>query len=58
MALVCRGLRGATTASDNTREAVLETTRELLEKLVEANAHKPDDLAAAFFTPSPAPNAG
>ena len=57
MALVCRGLRGATTATDNTREAVLEATRELLERLVEANDLKPDDLAATFFTTSPDLNA-
>ena len=57
MALVCRGLRGATTALDNTREAVLEATRELLERLVEANDLKTDDLAATFFTTSPDLNA-
>ena len=32
-----RGLRGATTADANTKEAILDATRELLEKLVEAN---------------------
>lgn len=52
-----RGLRGATTARDNTREAVLEATNELLEKLVEANDLKTDDLAATFFTTSPDLNA-
>ena len=52
MALVCRGLRGATTARDNTKEAILEATRELLERLVEANDLKTEDLAAAFFTTS------
>jgi chorismate mutase len=52
-----RGLRGATTAKDNTREAVLEATKELLEKLVEANHLKTDDLAATFFTTSPGLNA-
>jgi len=57
MTLVCRGLRGATTALDNTREAVLEATRELLERLVEANGLKTDDLAATFFTTSPDLNA-
>ena len=53
MALVCRGLRGATTALDNTREAVLEATRELLERLIGANDLKTDELAASFFTTSP-----
>ena len=50
MALVCRGLRGATTARDNTKEAIIEATRELLERMIEANAIKADDVAAAFFT--------
>ena len=45
-----RGIRGATTADYNTKEAVLEATRELLETLVEANAIDADDVAAAFFT--------
>ncbi len=57
MAMVCRGLRGATTAEDNTKEAVLEATRDLLERLVEANDLLTEDLAATFFTTSPDLNA-
>ena len=57
MAMLCRGLRGATTAHDNTKEAVLEATTELLEHLVAANDIKPNDLAATFFTTSPDLNA-
>lgn len=57
MTLVCRGLRGATTANDNTRESVLEATRELLEQLVQANDLKTQDIAATFFTTSPDLNA-
>ena len=49
MALV-RGIRGATTAEDNTREAILRATKELLERLVDDNGITPDDVAAAFFT--------
>ena len=45
-----RGIRGATTADTNSRDAILEATRELLEKLVEANDVSVDDVAAAFFT--------
>ena len=52
-----RGLRGATTAADNTREAVLEATRELLEQLVEANDLRSEDVAGTFFTTSPDLNA-
>ena len=57
MAMVCRGLRGATTAEDNTKEAVLEATKDLLERLVEANDLLTEDLAATFFTTSPDLNA-
>lgn len=53
----CRGIRGATTAADNTREAILEATRELLLKLIEANAIQTEDVASAIFTTSPDLNA-
>ena len=49
MALV-RGIRGATTAHSNSKEAILEATTEMLAGLVEANGIRLDDLAAAFFT--------
>ena len=45
-----RGIRGATTADSNTRDAILQATRELLERLMEANEIRLDDVAAAFFT--------
>jgi chorismate mutase len=45
-----RGIRGATTAKSNTREAILEATKELLGELISANEIEPDDVAAAFFT--------
>ena len=45
-----RGIRGATTAESNTREAIIGATRELLAKLIEANEIAPDDVAAAIFT--------
>ena len=50
MTLVCRGIRGATTAESNTKEAITQATRELLEELVKANAIVPDQVAAAWFT--------
>src|SRR5690242_20092281 len=46
----CRGLRGATTAADNSAEAILAATRELLERLVARNALDVADIASAFFT--------
>ena len=49
MALV-RGIRGATTASVNTNEAIVEASTELLVKLVETIGLRLEDLAAVFFT--------
>ena len=48
----CRGLRGATTATDNSAAAILAATRELLERLVARNALDVGDIASAFFTVS------
>ena len=45
-----RGLRGATTADANTRDDILDATRELLERLVEANEVDIDDIAAVTFS--------
>ena len=45
-----RGVRGATTADENTREAILAATRELLCLLIEANDIRPDEVASAIFT--------
>jgi chorismate mutase len=47
---VVRGLRGATTAESNTKEAILEATKELLGELGAANDLKANDIAAIFFT--------
>jgi chorismate mutase len=47
---ICRGLRGATTADENGREAILAATRELLSRLMSRNQFVADDIAAAFFT--------
>jgi chorismate mutase len=48
--IVCRGVRGAITADENTREAILAATRTLLAEIVAANDLHPDDLASAIFT--------
>jgi chorismate mutase len=50
---VCRGVRGATTAASNTREAILTATRELLEEIAAANDLFPEDVASVFFTLTP-----
>ena len=49
MSMQCRGIRGATTATANTREAILEATKEMLEQLVEANDLKKESVAAAIL---------
>ncbi|MSQ22344.1 MAG: chorismate mutase [Dehalococcoidia bacterium] len=50
MTFMCRGIRGATTARANTKEAILEATREMLEQLVKANGLQNDSIAAAIFS--------
>ena len=52
-----RGIRGATTADCNTREAIVQATKELLEELIEANDIEADDVAAAIFSTTPDLNA-
>jgi chorismate mutase len=47
---VCRGVRGATTCDANTREAILEATRELLGQIIQLNDMRAEDVASIFFT--------
>ena len=54
---ICRGLRGATTTTANSREAILDSTRELLSELIAANQLEAHDVASAFFTVTPDLNA-
>ncbi len=49
----CRGVRGATTAREDSREAILEATRDLLTRMVQANGIAPQDVASIFFTATP-----
>ncbi len=51
--LACRGVRGATTAADNTAESILRATRELLYTLVRANDIVQDEVASVYFTTTP-----
>ena len=57
MTYACRGIRGATTADANTREAILAATREMLALLIEQNRLQPDDIASAIFSTTPDLNA-
>ncbi|HET7338820.1 MAG TPA: chorismate mutase, partial [Candidatus Dormibacteraeota bacterium] len=52
-----RGIRGATTASANTAEAIMEATEELLRELERLNALDSHEITAAFFTTTPDLNA-
>lgn len=49
----CRGVRGATTADDNTSESILKATRELLALMIRQNGILPEDVASAIFTTTP-----
>lgn len=48
-----RGIRGATTIRNDQAEEVLQATRELLEKIVEENQIKAEDIASTLFTVTP-----
>lgn len=50
MTLVCRGVRGATTVTANSREAILTSTRQMLALLVRRNQIQTTDIASAIFT--------
>ncbi|OLS40241.1 chorismate mutase [Bacillus sp. MRMR6] len=45
-----RGVRGATTASSNTEEAIISATEELLSKLIEVNQVNPEYVASVFIS--------
>ncbi len=45
-----RALRGATTADDNTKEAIIGVTTELLEEMLDRNDVATDDLIYIIFT--------
>lgn len=48
--MYCRGIRGATTADENSSREILQRTRELLALMIRANGLQPDDIASATFT--------
>ena len=53
MTLCCRGVRGATTAEENTAEAILEATRSLLRQIISANDLREEDVGSAIFSVTP-----
>lgn len=57
MTIYCRGIRGATTCAENTRDAILDAARELLRQLIAANDLHAEDIASAIFSTTPDLNA-
>jgi chorismate mutase len=45
-----RGIRGAIVARENTKDAILEATRELLSKMIQENNIEREDIASIFFS--------
>jgi chorismate mutase len=48
--MLCRGVRGATTADANTRDDILTATRQLLALMIRLNGMEPGDVASAVFS--------
>jgi chorismate mutase len=51
--MYCRAIRGATTVEENTAEAILSATRDLLKHLIAANSLAGEAVVSAFFTVTP-----
>jgi len=52
-----RGIRGAVRAEQNTREAILNATRDLILAMIEANRIESENVASVFLTTTPDLNA-
>lgn len=48
--MFCRGVRGATTADENSKDAILAATRQLLALMIRMNGIEPDHVASAIFS--------
>jgi chorismate mutase len=48
--MLCRGVRGATTADANSREEILTATRQLLALMIRLNGIEPYDVGSAIFS--------
>lgn len=51
--MFCRGIRGAITLEADTKEEIQKATVELLNKMLEENDVKKEDIAFAIFTTTP-----
>ena len=48
--MMCRGVRGATSVEENSREAILRGARQLLALMIRCNNIEADDLGSAIFS--------
>jgi len=48
--MLCRGVRGATTADSNSRDDILTATRQLLALMIRINGIEPEHVASAVFS--------
>lgn len=48
--MACRGVRGATTVEENTRESILRNTRQLLALMIRRNGIEPEDVGSVVFS--------
>jgi chorismate mutase len=55
--MLVRGIRGAITADSNTKEEIIEITKELLVALQGENNFKIEDIVSVFFSATPDLNA-
>lgn len=55
--MIVRGVRGAITVQENTEDAIVGATIELLKKIIDANGIEEDHVASVFFTTTPDLNA-
>jgi len=53
VSVMVRGIRGATTVSEDTAAAILEATEELVREIVASNTFEAEDVASALFTVTP-----
>jgi chorismate mutase len=51
--MLIRGVRGATTTSEDTAEAIWQATRELLQAVIAANGIEEEYVASVIFTTTP-----
>ena len=51
--MMCRGVRGATSVEENSREAILRGARQLLALMIRCNNIEADDVGSAIFSVTP-----